>query len=978
MKQQPRLSEDEIIRDWSLSTDDSIFIKKFRKQYQLWGFLQVCALRLFGQLLDNPNTLDTRIIGHACKLLGLDIVGTVNLPMRDATRTDYKKSIFSHLNFRPFNDAKAIFYDWLQQKMQTGMLIPEKLISEAEVFLIVNQVALPTLYYLKREINSFCSKHQEKIFSGIYQQLSEALIDMIDDMLEIIPDEDITWFQKFKEYPGSSSISVLQDYFERYQKVEKIDLSLVDTGTVDSDLARYFYQLAKHYDAYQIKRFKPSKRYALMVLFLAESKKVLMDYLIQLHDQYISNICRECRNAHLKTLKLYKNKNERAIDKIERFIDFILAQEDDHSLSVSDLYSHSTEKSDLQQARNDMHEYQVLSRFGYAKLIQNRYSSMRRYFADFIQLPFLIEKGGQSLEQSIELVRKLDKQEIAKIPSDMDTKFMDGQLTIAMRDKNGEIKRNLWEMGLAVAIKDGFRSGDLYVERSNKYASFWNLIYQDCEWQREKENSYQALEIMQDAEHAVGKIIANFHSSAAIAADRFKSNDFADIKNGKLLLKRKDKIDIPDDAERLQALINSYMPKIKIEQLLIEVDHITGFTKHFTPIHGQKGRPQNFYKTLIASILAQATNIGLVTMENCTPDITAKMMRYVTDTCIREETIKSANAELVNQHTQLDLSQNYGDGKMSSSDGQRFIITASSLLSSYYPRYAGYYDKMIGVYTHTSNQLSVLNTQAISCAPRESLYVIDGLLDNNTILAIKEHTTDTEGFTEHVFALCYLLGIRFMPRIKDLKSQQLYRIDKEIAYGELDSLLTKTASIEVVIEQFDQMVRVAASLKKKLSPAHEIIRRLSKGSPSDKLSKAFTQLGRILKTEYILQYITDKDIRDKVQRQLNKGEHRHQLARCIFFANQGKFQVGDYEEIMNKASCLSLVSNAVLYWNTMKMTEIITQLKNNGEVISDNTLTHISLLPHKHLITMGTYFTDAAIDQSEIEDVGEFTVLEQI
>ncbi|HAU0297837.1 TPA: Tn3 family transposase [Legionella pneumophila] len=63
------------------------------------------------------------------------------------------------------------------------------------------------------------------------------------------------------------------------------------------------------------------------------------------------------------------------------------------------------------------------------------------------------------------------------------------------------------------------------------------------------------------------------------------------------------------------------------------------------------------------------------------------------------------------------------------SDGQR-IIAASSLLSSYYPRYAGYYDKMIGVYTHTSNQLSVLNTQAISRSPRESLYIIDGLLDN--------------------------------------------------------------------------------------------------------------------------------------------------------------------------------------------------------------------------------------------------------
>jgi hypothetical protein len=384
---------------------------------------------------------------------------------------------------------------------------------------------------LKREISSFCARHQEKTFVGIYQQLPEALVNIIDEMLEIIPDEDITWFQKLKEYPGSSSISVLQDYFQRYQQLEKVDLSAIDTGTVAPDLAKHLYQLTKHYDAYKIKRFKSPKRYALMVLFLDESKKVLMDYLIQPHDQYISNICRECRNTHLKNMKLYKHKNERAIDKIERFIDFVLAQEDDHSLLVSDLYSRSTQKSDLQQARNDMHEYQVLSRFGYAKLIQNRYSSMRRYFSDFIRLQLLVEKGGKSLEQSIDLVRKLDQQEIAKIPSDMDIKFMDNQLTIAMRDNNGKIKRNVWEMGLAVAIKDGFRSGDLYVEQSNKYASFWNLIYQDCEWRQEKENSYQVLEITQDAELAVGEIVENFHRSAESAANRFKNDDFADIKS---------------------------------------------------------------------------------------------------------------------------------------------------------------------------------------------------------------------------------------------------------------------------------------------------------------------------------------------------------------------------------------------------------------------------------------------------------------
>ena len=90
------------------------------------------------------------------------------------------------------------------------------------------------------------------------------------------------------------------------------------------------------------------------------------------------------------------------------------------------------------------------------------------------------------------------------------------------------------------------------------------------------------------------------------------------------------------------------------------------------------------------------------------------------------------------------------------------------------------------------HSIPAANTQVISCSPREALYVIDGLLENNTVLEIKEHTTDTDGYTEHIFALCYLLGFKFMPRIRDLKDQQLYKIDKTGSYGELDPLLNKT------------------------------------------------------------------------------------------------------------------------------------------------------------------------------------------
>ena len=61
---------------------------------------------------------------------------------------------------------------------------------------------------------------------------------------------------------------------------------------------------------------------------------------------------------------------------------------------------------------------------------------------------------------------------------------------------------------------------------------------------------------------------------------------------------------------------------------------------------------------------------------------------------------------------------------------------------------------------------------------------------------------------------------------------------------------------------------------------------------------------------------------------------------------------------MNKASCLSLVSNAILYWNTIKINEIVEGLRQQGEVIDDDTLSHISLLPFRHVIPNGTYFID--------------------
>ena len=227
-------------------------------------------------------------------------------------------------------------------------------------------------------------------------------------------------------------------------------------------------------------------------------------------------------------------------------------------------------------------------------------------------------------------------------------------------------------------------------------------------------------------------------------------------------LKKDDKAEIPDAVIKLQKVIDASLPPIRIEQLLMEVDRQTGFSRHFIPLQQHQSRPANFYKTLIAAMISQATNLGVVAMSASVKGVTLDMLRHVLQFYVREETNKNASAEIVNQHHQLPFSGIHGSGTVSSSDAQRFKIRADTLLASYYPRYYGYYEKAIGIYIHVFDQYAVYSTKAISCSPREALYVLDGLLENNSILKIREHTTDTHGYTEIVFALCYLLGYYFL------------------------------------------------------------------------------------------------------------------------------------------------------------------------------------------------------------------------
>ena len=160
---------------------------------------------------------------------------------------------------------------------------------------------------------------------------------------------------------------------------------------------------------------------------------------------------------------------------------------------------------------------------------------------------------------------------------------------------------------------------------------------------------------------------------------------------------------------------------------------------------------------------------------------------------------------------------------------------------------------------------------------------------------------------------------------------------------------------ELIREQWDGFVRITGSLRSRHAAPDAVVQRLANASGADRLAKALTGIGKVEKTIFLLRWFNDPELRADTGLQLNRGEHRQSLARWLFFANQGEFREGDYEEIMNKASCLSLISNAVLVWNTIHIQRIVEALRASGHVVKDEHRARVSLLLRSHVIPNGSY-----------------------
>ena len=150
--------------------------------------------------------------------------------------------------------------------------------------------------------------------------------------------------------------------------------------------------------------------------------------------------------------------------------------------------------------------------------------------------------------------------------------------------------------------------------------------------------------------------------------------------------------------------------------------------------------------------------------------------------------------------------------------------------------------------------------------------------------------TDTGAYTDVMFGIFHLLGYQFSPRLADIGGARFWRVDPKADYGPLDGLARHRANLALVTQNWDDLLRLAGSLKLGTVQPSGLIRTLQTKDRPTRLARALEEWGRVVKSRYLLSYIDDEAYRRRILVQLNRGEGRHQLARTVFHGKRGELR----------------------------------------------------------------------------------------
>ena len=542
--------------------------------------------------------------------------------------------------------------------------------------------------------------------------------------------------------------------------------------------------------------------------------------------------------------------------------------------------------------------------------------------------------------------------------------------TITHRTEQGEerIHRRLFEVCVFSSLANELKSGDVAVRGSETYADYREqlLPWEQCE------------PLLDDYCRQVGLPASAVGFVNALQSKLMQVADLTDqgyLENGQVIigddgfpvLKRHKAKDMSSGARALETAILDRLRERSVIEILCDVAHWTRWPRHFGPLSGSDTKIDQPTERYVLTAFTYGCNLGPAqAARHLRGAASAHMLSFVNRRHVDANKLAAACRDIINSYAGLQLPKFWGDGKRAAADGTKYDLYDQNLLASYHIRYGGYG----GIaYHHVSDTYVALFSHFIPCGVWEAVYIIDGLLKNTSDIQPDTVHADTQGQSLPVFGLSHLLGIQLMPRIRNWRDYRFFRPDEDSRYEHIDALFREDVDWDLIETHWKDLMQVVLSIKSGKIAASTLLRKLGNYSRKNRLYQAFRALGAAVRTLFLLQYISDRELREQITASTNKVEAYNGFSKYFFFGGEGVIADNDPLEQEKAVKYNDLVANAVIFHNVVEQTRIIKTLMRAGWKITPEDVAALSPYVTSHVKRFGDYLidVDALPEPYEIE-----------
>ncbi|HDV5690335.1 TPA: Tn3 family transposase [Legionella pneumophila] len=497
---------------------------------------------------------------------------------------------------------------------------------------------------------------------------------------------------------------------------------------------------------------------------------------------------------------------------------------------------------------------------------------------------------------------------------------------------SGKIKRICYEVYILKKLADRIKCREIWIEGSFKHRNPDEDLPNNFE--ENKEAHFDDLSLPIDADVFIEQLKHRHVSALTALNDNIPQNTKVRISSqngGRIIVTPLTAQAESNNIGIIKKHLQDKWEGTNLIDMIKEVDLENHFTHDFIS-YGEKIylKPHEISERLLLIIFGLGTNVGLKHMCAGNSHVSEHQLRHIKNYFLSTDNLKNALSKVANALFKIRLEEIWGGMSIAvASDSTQFSAYFQNLISEYHNRYGG---RGVMIYWHVEKNACCIHSQLKSVLSSEVSAMIEGVLRHCTEMSVQKNYVDTHGQSEVGFAFAHLLGFSLMPRLANLHKQKMAQCElgDYQKYKNLQSVLTDSINWQLIKEQYSQIVKYTAAMKAGHADPESILRRFNQNNLKHPTYLALSQLGKVLKTIFICEYLMHESIRQEIQEGLNVVELWNSVAKFIFYGRSGEISSNHEKAQTLSVLSLHLLQLSMVYINTLMIQKIIEEhgLKN--------------------------------------------------